>query len=210
MRSSSSFSCTEPIIAVARWKLGEREAARQSFRQALELTDTMNQHLVPYAQAEAGDIEGALETASLITAGGRAQALGSIAELQARGGDIAGAVETAAALADDWVKAGTLARIGAEQARLGDARSALATFERAIEVARLISADTFGTPSRASSFARIARERARSGDALGAFLWACAEESPFLRAHILVGVAEGVAERRRECEESAVQAGHGG
>lgn len=83
---------------------------------------------VAAAQAEAGDMAGARETAalaletakSITVAQRRAQALSAVASAQAKAGDIAGALETASSITDIYYRALALVEVAQAQAELGD------------------------------------------------------------------------------------------
>jgi hypothetical protein len=90
------------------------------------------------AQAQAGDIAAALETAQLINDKSyRAEALKAIATAQAQAGDIAAALETAQLINDKRNQAWALEAIAKAQAQAGDIASA-------VQTARLIDIDDDG------------------------------------------------------------------
>ena len=144
------------------------------------------------AQAEAGDIAGAMDTAHRISDNDtRARGFRSIAQAQAEAGDIAGAMETARGISSDSYYRGSAFRdIAAAQAEAGDIAGAMDTVREisdsdqrasafgdiagaqaeagdiagAMGTARGIS----GSGSRAWAFSRIAQAQARAGDIAGA------------------------------------------
>jgi hypothetical protein len=73
-------------------------------------------HELSQSQADRGDIQGALNTANLITNSYyKSQALIKIAQAQAQGGDIPGALTSANLITDPWVKSIALSEIAKAQ-----------------------------------------------------------------------------------------------
>lgn len=185
---------TAPLeeIAIAQWRLGRTGEARASFVRAASLRGARNQRSVVRAQAEAGDIEGALATAETI---GSDQALGYVADIQTRTGDVDGALRTTERIAIGWIRAMTLADV-AQAAAGGTVAKAGGTFQAAIDAAGTIPIEVGGTPSRGNCWRHIAWRRVLADDAQGAIEWAGNEESPVLRSWILAGIARGLVEQR--------------
>lgn len=124
-------------IAVARARAGDRGAAGKLLDKGLqEVASFKNVPLrrvealiaTAEAQAQIGDVPGALKTAMTIEVlPGRVEALCNIALMQAKGGDFKGAIETAGAIADEKIKAQALRGIAVARAEKGDRDGALQT-----------------------------------------------------------------------------------
>ena len=122
-------------IAVARARAGDREAAVKLLDKVLQEAATFkNVHLIRVealiataeAQAQIGDVPGALKTAvSVGNLRGKAEALRNIVLVQAKDGDVKGALETAGAIADEKIKAQALRGIAVARAEKGDRDGAL-------------------------------------------------------------------------------------
>ncbi|MEX1095583.1 MAG: M56 family metallopeptidase, partial [Planctomycetales bacterium] len=178
--------------AVVQMKLGDRDAARKTFRKAVNSIIPQNRRLVIEAQAQAGDIEGALENARLHVrhAGGVAmQSYELIAVVQAKAGDFDGALATAerSEAVATGASATALAQVAAAQRAAGQFDEAAATFRRAVEI----------VPNRGGrALHMVAYHQAKAGDAKTAFEWARAEPDNAVRTAALRGVALGILERR--------------
>src|SRR4029079_8233487 len=107
-----------------------------------------------------------------------------LAEGQARAGDIDASRETlrGAGVVDTW----PTAEVAAIQARSGDYRAARETADR-IEDLR----------PRAAAFATIAHLQAEAGHGTDAMRWADELNNPVIRSRALLGLAQGLAARRR-------------
>ena len=124
-------------IAVAQARGGDRETANKLLTQVLQAVGAFkNVHLIRVdaliataeAQAQIGDVPGALKTAvSVGNLRGKAEALRNIALVQAKGGDAKGALDTADTIADEKIKAQALRGIAAARAEAGDREGALQT-----------------------------------------------------------------------------------
>lgn len=124
-------------IAVAQARAGDRAAAVKLLDKALQMAAAFkNVHLIRVealiataeAQAQIGDVPGALKTAvSVENPRGKAEALRNIVLVQAKGGDIKGAIEAADTIADEKIKAQALRNIAAARAEGGDREGALQT-----------------------------------------------------------------------------------
>ncbi len=124
-------------IAVAQARGGDRETANKLLTQVLQAVGAFkNVHLIRVdaliataeAQAQIGDVPGALKTAvSVGNLRGKAEALRNIALVQAKGGDAKGALDTAGTIADEKIKAQALRGIAAARAEAGDRDGALQT-----------------------------------------------------------------------------------
>lgn len=122
-------------IAVAQARAGDREAAGKLLSQVRQTVEAFkNVHLIRVealiataeAQAQIGDVSGALKTAvSVGNLRGKAEALRNIALVQVKGGDLKGAIETADTIVDDRIKAQALRGIAAARAEAGDRDGAL-------------------------------------------------------------------------------------
>jgi hypothetical protein len=116
-------------------------------------------HRFMKAQAEAGDIKGALEIAS-----GSNWALGEIAEAQAARGDVKGALETISAITEESDKLSPLFSVAEAQAAQGDVKGALQT-------ASLFPEEKAGSGvwrTRTAVLGKIALAQAKAGDVEGA------------------------------------------
>jgi tetratricopeptide (TPR) repeat protein len=122
-------------IAVAQARVGNREVANKLLGQVLQTVAAFkNVHLIRVdaliataeAQAQIGDVSGALKTAvSVGNLRGKAEALRNIALVQVKGGDLQGAIVTADTIVDDRIKAQALRGIAAARAETGDRDGAL-------------------------------------------------------------------------------------
>ena len=124
-------------IAVAWARAGDREAAGKLLGKALQAVAAFkNVHLIRVealiataeAQAQIGDVPGALKTAASVeNLRGKAEALRNIALVQTKGGDLKGAGEITDTIADEKIKAQALRGIAAARAEAGDRDGALQT-----------------------------------------------------------------------------------
>jgi tetratricopeptide (TPR) repeat protein len=121
-------------IAVAQARAGDREAAGkllEKVRQAAALRNVepiRANTLIAAAEAQAqiGDVPGALKTAASVgNPRGQAEALRNITLVQAKRGDLKAAAATADAIADERIKAQALHGIAAARAEAGDRDGAL-------------------------------------------------------------------------------------
>ena len=151
------------------------------------------------AQAEVGDIAGALQTAGKIDyasagkidyAASLARALSAIAAAQAEAGDIAGALQTAGKIGDAHHRAEALSSIAAAQAEAGDKAGARATAAEALQIAEKITAGFLGT----MALIDIAAMQAEAGDIAGALQTAGKIGDAHYRAEALSSIAAAQAE----------------
>jgi tetratricopeptide (TPR) repeat protein len=174
-------------IGAAQFSLGEKHtSARDSFFKAYQTAGSSdNQAMVVYYQARAGDIQGAIETARLITDGeSRARLSKFIAGFQAEHGDLAAAYNTAGAIADTRSRAEAYQRIAAIQAKSGDRSAATQTLRKIDHFVHSLEADTVRS---------IARDWVTYDDVNSAMEWALDQQIPErCRARALLGVAEGM------------------
>jgi hypothetical protein len=114
---------------------------------------------IAQAQANAGDVRGAVQTAAALSGGDvkKASALDYIAVAQAEGGDMGGARQTAANIKDNSLKIGALHEIVRVQAKSGDVKGALQT-------AAIIPVSAW----RDYAVRAVARIQAEAGDVNGA------------------------------------------
>jgi len=175
-------------VARAQALIGDTVASRASFLRIVKLpAASASQGSVPRTQAQAGDIEGALQTAEAIRdEAPKSQALQSIALVQVKAGDLKGALRTARTIPSSSVKSVALARIGEAQAQAADPATP-ATFRDANESAS----------GRGDLLAGIAKLQARSGNAQEALGSARAQRVPETKAWALLGVAQGILARDR-------------
>lgn len=152
-------------------------------------------------QAEAGDVPGALTTASKIAAGAKERVLGKMARVLAEGGKLAEARTVADANPANYWKDQSLAHVAAGQARAGKLDEALAT-------AALIKTESSLLPA----FGGIAIARAEQGDFAGASRALELATKPFVKAAIIRQVGECTLkiEDVRAVATAAEQVGAGG
>jgi RNA polymerase sigma factor (sigma-70 family) len=122
------------LVDVARGQARQKEteAAAQTFRDAIEAARNVpgfekNHRLmdVAQAQAQAGDVKGARETADAIEHdNSRENALGKIAAAQAEAGDLKGAEESIAAVTEEVWKGEAMKALALAQARAGKLKEA--------------------------------------------------------------------------------------
>jgi RNA polymerase sigma factor (sigma-70 family) len=112
-------------LAQGQERAKETQAARETFRQAIDLAKTVDAEKINHfyniatAQAMIGDIEEAIQTVKAnITEPNQALAFSSIANQQAKAGDVKGALQTAQQMDECWWKGNTLrviAKLDAER-----------------------------------------------------------------------------------------------
>ncbi|MEE8393513.1 MAG: hypothetical protein V3R66_04150 [Rhodospirillales bacterium] len=147
--------------------------------------------IIAGAQAEKGDIAGALETAHSIERSViRAMGLSRIASIQADAGDISGARETlsgAVGFEAGGKKASALTSIAiaTAQFRTGDSAGAAETTSQLLKEAR----ETEDELSRIGYLTFIVRSQADAGDIKGAMKTALSIERPVFRANALALIA---------------------
>ena len=182
-----------PLTAGARawWQLGDVLQSRKCFRRAALLTGSKNGHLVVKSHAQAGDPEGAHETAAALAAHGRYPGFRHVATAEAR----LGRFERALSIAEKIQEPDIFALIGAEQRDHGLPADADGSFRRAFVLAAGIPAHVGGTPSRISAYRTCAFEEGRSGSSARTIDATLAEPVPLLRAALILGMAEGIEER---------------
>jgi tetratricopeptide (TPR) repeat protein len=181
------FELTE--VATAETLAGETEAARETFLRALATVgpSAMNQSIVPAAQAQAGDLEGAMRTLDAIgDLGARQTALRYIARSLAKAGDVQKAVEIAETIQSADDRAVSLSDVSEAQAEAGDRAGALRTTHRAMAIDGLTGGETLRA---------VARVSAENGDARGALKWVSVRSTPATKPWGLLGVAEGLLPR---------------
>ena len=161
MRDDSTKAHVLRNIAETQAKAGDRSAARQTIEKAMKIVATspltvMDKSFelqeMAEAQAQLGDIHGALKTVrSIKDDEHKAGALRNIAGAQARAGDVSHALETVARIKDHFNHNFALQRIVEAQANAGDMRGALQT----------ASAIKQSNSSKAIALIRIAEAQAR-------------------------------------------------
>lgn len=179
-------------IATVQMKLGDRETARKTFREALDATGIMNKRLIVAAQAKAGDEQEALQAARRL---GLVQGVEYIAVVQAESGDLKGALATAESINDLEVRSTALAEVAAAQRAAGKVQDAKATYQKAIETAHSIVRRGVDDPIARAVYS-VAYYQAKSGDAHSALDWARKEQSNYARARALLGTAVGILDRK--------------
>jgi hypothetical protein len=129
------------FIGAAQAKAGDATASRQTFAQAIQAAQSINEMEYQFEQD---------------------RALESIAGAQAEAGDLSGGYHTANSISDDSMEAQALALVGAAQARAGHAADSRETFGQALQAAQSIKRDDY---SKADAWASIAAAQAIAGDA---------------------------------------------
>jgi tetratricopeptide (TPR) repeat protein len=121
-------------IAVAKARAGDRETAGKLLERVRQTAASGNVEPIrgdtliatATAQAQIGDVPGALKTAASVgNSRGKAEALRDIALVQARRGDLKDAMGIADTIADERIKAQALSGIAAARAETGDRDGAL-------------------------------------------------------------------------------------
>ncbi|MBI3810365.1 MAG: hypothetical protein HY284_07925 [Nitrospirae bacterium] len=173
-------------IAVARARAGDREAAGKLLDKVLkEVASFKNvppsrvKALIATAEAQAqiGDVPGAIETAGAIAEEKiKAQALRGIAVARAEKGDRDGALQTAAGIRDPYLKAGALRRIAVAPPILKDRAAALDILKQALDSAGAIQ----GENEKADALGGITMAFLAAGDVKGAFRTVALIESAFV------------------------------
>ncbi len=134
------------------------------------------------AQAKAGDISGAIQTADIIkNVSHKAVILEDIAVRLAEAGDIPRALQIAATIQNDFVKSRPLSAIATAQAKAGNKTGAAATFQQALQAANRIQ-DTFAQ-------GRIAIALAEAGEVPKALELVSALPNDSWKADVLGGIA---------------------
>jgi tetratricopeptide (TPR) repeat protein len=190
-------------LAVAMGKAGFRDQSVETFKRALklagkndlgikdkELQDVFNTAgvcVIAKAQAEAGLYTEAILTAKTVRDDfQRDLTLGEIGERQAERGDVEGALETAGLLGDKRRRAGIDYAVATAQLDGGKWQAAL---KRGLGMD-----DGFW---KALVLRRAAKAQAVT-DVDGAMQWCEEQKSPEVRARALLGIAEGMLERRQQ------------
>jgi thioredoxin-like negative regulator of GroEL len=146
-------------------------------------------HEIALAQAKAGDAQGALRTMSAIKGGPMlaGELASEIAGAQVRAGDVEGALRTAESIGHPYTKAVALRAVGLVRAEAGDRSRAMASLERARQVAAAMPEDAHR--NRATLLAFIAEAYAKIGDADAAQRILGDVGDPGVRAHGLRRIA---------------------
>jgi len=162
-------------IAVAGARAGDREAAGKLLDKVLQevasfknVPPSRGDALIATAEAQAqiGDVPGALKTAGAIADEKiKAQALRGIAVARAAKGDRDGALHTAAGIRDPYLKAGAIRRIAVAPAILKDRAAALDILKQALNSAEAIQGET----EKADALGGITMAFLAAGDVNGAF-----------------------------------------
>jgi tetratricopeptide (TPR) repeat protein len=151
-------------IALAQAKAGDYAGAITSFQTAKDSTRADLYHIQKdltkaAAQAERGDMLGALEIAATIQDNlHKTLVLETVAVARAEAGEVQSALQTVAALRDNFRKSLAFSKIAVMQARAGDKASAEATFQQALQAANLIQK----TQLKRYAMARIAVAQAEA------------------------------------------------
>ncbi len=184
------------FIAIAKAKKGDRQSATAIFQQALALADGVSDRatksaillLIAQAQGEAGDKKSALLTIQEAIKTGveprEDYQKQNLAIAYASSGEIRNALEIASTIEKVYEKAAVLLRVAVVQAREGNVKEALQT------ASKIALADT------PFSCRGIAEALAKTGDAKAAIEWASKLTSPSSKAYALLGIAEGILERK--------------
>jgi len=141
----------------------------------------------PEARARAGDVAGAVALAmALPDDTTRADGLRRVVAVLADGRNFADARRIAAGIRNDRLRDGAWLRVAAAQADAGDVTAAIEAINQVRDGAM-----------QAAGVERVTRAWAHGGDTAGALAWARALPMPLSRARALVGIADGILERRR-------------
>jgi len=198
-----------PEVALAQARTGERGAARQTTKRALEMLDRIRQDGrdptilagIALAQAKAEDGEGsratferALRDADDADDFRAAECLAKVAQAQQEAGD-----EAAARKSLHEASGRVAGRDHNTQVDdlMTQAFLDLGDFDRALELARHAHDDRGGLTLSPDVVRQLARVEGHSGDASCALGWVTKETSPVLRAYALLGVFEGIRRSRR-------------
>jgi tetratricopeptide (TPR) repeat protein len=193
---NESYGSALEKMATAQMKLGDRQTARKSFQEALELTNDKNLRVVVWAQAKAGDIEGALQNARAGRMGGQiGGGLELIATVQAESGDLKAALASAESIESVEVRSTALAKVAAAQRKSGMPAEAAGTFQKALVTAQTDLGDPRQQVRRRALYT-IAYEQAKSGDEKSAYIWAMNEKDKYIQSRALLGIAEGMLARQ--------------
>ncbi len=182
------------LIALVQAKAGDIAGAQQSLDHALRSArqsspKTQYWNDIAAAQAVLGQSQQTLESLNeMDNAAARDNALIRIVELRARAGDIPGAREMIAAIKILEFKVNAMVRLATVLAEAGNRDAARLEFNRARQAAPV---------TNANSPLSVAVAQAKSGDAEAALAWAAEQNSAFIRAYVLLSVAEGLLDRRR-------------
>jgi tetratricopeptide (TPR) repeat protein len=190
-------------LAVAMGKAGFRELSGETFKKSLKLAGVNDLGI------KDKELQDVFKTA----------AISVIAKAQAEAGVVPEAIQTAKMIGDEFQRELTISDIGEQQARRGDLRGALATAELlgdkrlkdwvnyAVATAELDRGQWQAALKRGLSMEdsywkalvlqRAGRAQARS-DLDGAMAWCTQQKSAEVRARALLGVAEGVLDRRQQ------------
>jgi tetratricopeptide (TPR) repeat protein len=180
-------------IATVQMKLGDRDTARKTFRQALEATDDWNKILIIEAQAKAGEVQEAIHRAHSLKL---EQGLESIAVVQSDAGDFQGALATVESIEHLEVRSTVFARVAAAQQAGGHASDAKRTFQKATETAHEIGRRGINY-AMARAVYTIAYCQPKSGQARTALDWARKERSDLQRYRALLGTAIGILDGKK-------------
>lgn len=186
-------------IAEQQMQAGDRVAAKSTLAQLKEKLKKRDQRSI-FSQRNADYAMiamGILDTVDMVVDEIRDKPdewyrLHAIIEAQAHAGDIQGALRTYQIYiegeGDRSMASDALAQIAAAQARSGDLIAAKETFRRAVENEEKRKDDC--CPGFIQKL--IARTQAGVGDVEGALFWASRQDTPFVRAESLFGIALGV------------------
>ena len=170
---------------------GDHETAEKIIKQALQLVESIKDQsdrssalrTIALAQARIGDIDGALQSEkAIVEEMYKGLSFPYIADAQIEKGDLTGALKTANSIGefDPLRKEFVLAHIAVAYARTGNVMDAT-TISKQID-----------HPFRASALKAIGEAMAKAGHADQALAWASREAHALEKAHILMGIAEGL------------------
>ena len=168
-------------------QIGDVETDAQGLYRGAIYRDGTFVHIAA-TQAQAGDADGALQTAKLIEwAYFRASALSQIADALTKAENTDGALQTAKQIDDADLRARALSRIAATQAETGNGAAARTTLALAIRTATQIS------DGRGAALCDIAATQAQTGDTDGALQTAKLIDDATYRARALSKIAKVLA-----------------
>jgi tetratricopeptide (TPR) repeat protein len=165
---------------------------------------------VAYAQAEAGDSVGAGESRAKALSVLRAlppslaadKPFATLARVQGRLGNLPGALAALSAIPQDHIeRSWALMAIAKLQVKANQKAGAIGTYQQAAVTASALADNR----SRAGMVALALRAWAEADEA-SAVAWAKQQNVPYIKAHALVGAAEGIMNREGLLDEPAHQA----
>lgn len=198
-------------VAHLQEKAGDTIGARRTLKLAFEASkrperkfDGVNASTMVRAQAQIGDIIGAKQTVKA-TDGSDPYAMIELAAALTESGDLVGAFDTIRPIQDLNQRAQALGRLAEEQAKLGEGPGTELSLQQAFLLTYAIESFSERTRAFAEVFQKqltvgyllrqIGEKRAKDGKANEALGLSDNLKLPYLRACILLGIAEGLLEQ---------------